>query len=240
MEESRHYNSGYSISVILPVYNEGRNIDKIIGDANNFFSAQKEIKDYEIIVVDDGSDDSTAERLKKIMDEAPFLRSIRHAKNLGYGKALISGMRVSQYPLVFFMDADGQFDIAELEKMVPLTEDFDIIIGYRKKRQDSFCRILLAKIYSWVVFLFFGLKFKDINCGFKLFKREAVNDEVINSHGGVFYTELFLKVRNNGYKIKEIPVTHYPRLTGRQTGASLKVIWNAITDIIKLKMQNPC
>ena len=111
----------------------------------------------------------------------------------------------------------------------------DIIMGYRYKRKDPFYRIILAKIYSYLVLLFFGLVLKDVNCGFKLLKKEVVKEANLNCKGGAFYTEILLKAKNRGYRIKEVPVRHFPRLRGKQTGANPKTIFNAITDLIRLK-----
>jgi glycosyltransferase involved in cell wall biosynthesis len=223
-----------SLSIILPVYNEEENIKKVIKEIDDFFVSQDIFENYEIIIVDDGSKDRSSEILKEIRSHYSNIKAISHHKNLGYGRALISGVQSARYPLFFFMDADGQFNISEIDKLISHVEDYDIITGYRHNRKDSFYRVMLGKIYSWLVFLLFGLKLKDINCGFKLFKRETLNlENMYNSNGGVFYTKIFLKAK--GYKIKEVPVEHFPRLKGKQTGASPRVIFDAMIDLIKLK-----
>lgn len=223
-----------SLSVILPVFNEEGNIEKVIEQARVFLCGCDLFGAHEIIVVNDASNDGTQGLLQKIVDKFPDLKVITHAKNLGYGKALLSGVKIARFPLLFFMDADGQFRVRELEKALCYLEGFDIVMGYRVKRADSFCRTLLARGYGWLVFLFFGLRFKDVNCGFKLFKK-YVFEEKNNSTAGVFYTEVLLRAKNRGFKIKEIPVTHLPRLKGKQTGGSLGVIFGAILDLLRLK-----
>lgn len=227
-------NERYSISTILPAYNEEGNIEKVIEETAIFFQNQDICKDYEIIVVDDGSRDNTAKILRELKNKNPYLKVITHCKNLGYGKVLMSGVENSRYPLILFMDADGQFEIREVEEMLNCSSAYDIIMGYRYKRKDPFYRIILGKIYTLLAFLLFGLKFKDINCGFKLFKRETIIEDSYRFNGGVFYTEVLLKAKNRGLRIKEVPVEHFPRLKGKQTGASLKVILNAAIGIIKL------
>lgn len=237
MEELNPSNKRYSLSVILPVYNEEENIEKTVKDSAKFLATQEIFKNYEFVLVNDGSKDSTATILKKLVNEIPCSKVITHRKNLGYGMALTSGLNESIYPLVFFMDSDGQFNISEINKLIYFVDDYDIIIGYRYNRKDSFYRVVLGRIYSGLVFLLLGLKFKDINCGFKLFKREALNlENAHNSSGGVFYTGIFLKAK--GCKIKEVPVEHFPRLKGKQTGASKKVIFNAVMDLIGLRMRS--
>lgn len=223
----------YSISVILPVYNEEDNIERVIEDSADFLVTQDRFKEYEIITIDDGSKDNTAKVLKKLANRIPYLKVIIHHKNLGYGKALMSGLRESKYSLIFFMDGDGQFRFDSIKETLNYILNYDIIMGHRYKREDPFYRIVLGRIYSFLVFLLFGLNFKDINCGFKLFKKEAIEDDY-NLNGGLFYTEVLLKAKIKGLRIKEIPIRHFPRLNGKQTGASPKVILKAMIDIIKL------
>lgn len=226
-------NKKYSISVILPAYNEEGNVQRVVEGSANFLLGQDILKEYEIIVVDDGSTDRTADILRGLVDEISHLKVITHSKNLGYGKALISGVKNSQHPLILFMDADRQFEIREVEEMLNCGLDCDIILGYRYKRKDPFYRVIFGKIYTELASFLFRLKFKDINCGFKLFKRKTMEDSY-KFNGGLFYTEVLLKAKKKGLRIKEVPVEHFPRLKGKQTGASLKVILNAMIGIIKL------
>lgn len=226
----------YSISVVLPVYNEESNIEKTVEEAFNFFCRHPVFGDYEVIVVDDGSKDKTAEILHRLVAAPLPLRIVTLDTNSGYSLALMSGVKASRYPLIFLMDADGQFDISELNKFMPYIEDNHIIAGYRQNRRDSLYRIILGKTYGLCALFLFGLKLKDINCGFKLFKREILMTQEASCSSGVFYTKLFLKCRQKGYRIKEIPVGHFPRSAGKGTGASLKVIFNAVKDLFKLKL----
>jgi len=228
-------NKKYSISVILPAYNEEGNIRKVIEESSDFLLAHDIFRNYEIVVINDGSKDRTADILRELTDKISYLKIITHCKNLGYGKALISGAKIAQYPLIFFMDADGQFDIKEMKSMLYYLEDFDIVAGYRYKRKDVFYRVILGKVYGWLVFLLFGLRLRDVNCGFKLFKKGVLETSNINSKAGAFYTEILIRAKNRGCRIKEIPVEHFPRLNGKQTGGSLKIIFKAAIDLIRLK-----
>jgi len=226
-------NKRYSISVILPAYNEKGNIEKLIEETSDFLSIQDTLDSYEIIVVDDGSRDNTAEIIRGLVSKNIYLKLISHCKNLGYGKALMSGVKNAQYPLILFMDADGQFKIDNLNEMLNYILIYDIIVGYRYKRKDPLYRIGLGKIYTLLSCFFLGLNFKDINCGFKLFKRETI-DHDYKFVRGLFYTEVLLKAKNKDFRIKEIPVRHFPRLRGKQSGASLKVIFTTIIDLGRL------
>ena len=224
----------YSLSIILPVYNEEDNIKKVIEQATSFLQENNIFANFEIIIVDDASNDNTAKILRKFTHQLPNLKIITHNKNLGYGKTLISGVENSQYSLVFFMDADGQFEFSQLNRLIPYIEDYGIVTGYRKQRKDNFYRLALGKLLAGLVFLLLGLKLKDVNCGFKLFEKKVFNGKQVHSSAGIFYAEILLRAKKDGYKIKEVPIEHFPRLRGRQSGASPKIIFGAIKDLMRL------
>jgi len=225
-------NKRYSISVILPVYNEEENIAKILGEVVNFLQSREEFTDYEIIVVNDGSKDQTADIIRKFANNHR-LRVITHIRNMGYGRTLMSGIENSRCSLVFLMDADGQFNICELVKLMFYIDQYDMVAGYRKSRQDLIYRVILGKTYTFVFCSLFGLRMKDINCGFKLFKRRILDGFELKHNGAITTGEILLRINHN-CKIKEIPVTHFPRLKGKQSGASLKVISGALIDLCLL------
>lgn len=220
------------ISVILPVYNEEDNIEAVINDICSTLPAITQ--NFEIVIVNDASKDGTAAILEKISRQRQCAKVITHNKNCGYGRSIMTGVANSRYPLIFSMDADGQFDVKELAKALRYLGEDDIVIGYRLNRADPFYRLILARGYACLVFLFFGLRFKDVNCGFKLLKKFVFEQDHIST-AGVFYTEVLLKAKKRGFKIKEIPVTHLPRLKGRQSGGSLRVIFQAVIDLFRLK-----
>lgn len=222
-----------ALSVILPAYNEEGNLEDVIKATNNFLLGQKIFKEYEIIVVDDDSRDNSRHILKKLEGEIDCLKVVTHSVNLGYGKAIMSGVNNSKYSLLLFMDADGQFKIDSINEMLKYISIYDIIVGYRRNRRDPLYRTVLGKINTFLVFLLFGLKFKDINCGFKMLKRKVMLFSY-KSNGGLFYTELLLKVKNKDFKIMEIPVEHFLRSKGRATGGSWKVVVEAVKDMIGL------
>jgi glycosyltransferase involved in cell wall biosynthesis len=228
-------NKNLSLSVIVPFYNEEHNLRQVVENTVDFLQGQKVFERYEVIAVDDGSKDKTGKILRDLSDRIPYLKVLTHHKNLGYGKALISGISASQYPLVLFMDGDGQFNIKEINRIFTYTEDFDMIAGYRRKRKDNFFRVASGRFYSSLACILFGLKLKDINCGFKLFKKKIFNGMNIHSRNGVFYTEILLKAKINGYKIKQAPVEHCPRLEGKAKGLSMRVIFTSMIDLIMLK-----
>jgi glycosyltransferase involved in cell wall biosynthesis len=224
----------FSLSVILPVYNEGENIADTVADTAKFLSEQSFLSAYEMIVVDDGSTDASRTILNSLGDQVRHLKVLHHPRNLGYGAALVSGIQQALSEWVLLMDADGQFKVDALLPMIPCLEHYDIVAGFRFKRTDSLYRIFLGQCYSRLAALLFKVNLKDINCGFKLFRKDIINIDAISSHGGVFYTDFFMKAIKQGCRVQQLPVEHFPRVRGKQTGASLKVVSAAVIDVIRL------
>jgi len=224
----------FSLSVVLPAYNEEENIRKTVLQAVSYL--EDRLDNYEIIAVNDGSLDKTAEIVTELAHDNPKLSLVNHTENQGYGAALRSGFEKASLDYIFLMDSDGQFDIGELDHFLPFLEDSIAVIGYREKRADSFIRTLNARLYHVYIWIIFGLKLKDIDCAFKIFPRAAYEKiRPIKSGGALFSAELLIKLIRNGIRIKEIPVSHYPRLFGKQTGANLGVILRMFKECWKLR-----
>jgi glycosyltransferase involved in cell wall biosynthesis len=202
----------HSLSVFFPAYNEEKNIEYMVIKAREFL--EKFVKDYEIIVVDDGSTDDTGKIADMLAKKYKKVRVIHHKKNLGYGVALRTGFLSAKKEFVFYTDSDRQFSIYDLKKFFPYVEEFDLIIGYRKKRQDSFTRRLASKIYNFLVRLILDLNVKDCNCAFKLCRRSIFKKIKLNTTRSAD-AELLAKAKSYGFRIKQIPVTHYKRKFGK-------------------------
>lgn len=225
------------LSVFFPAVNEEKNIQNTVEKAIAILPTVA--KNWEIIVVDDGSKDKTGEIIKSLIKKEPRISLITHTPNRGYGAALKSGFYNAKYSWIAFTDADGQFDFAEIGKFIEKQRetDADLVIGYYLKRQVPFYRIMGSKFWELAVFFLFGLKVKDIDCGFKLIKKEVV-DKIpkLQAERGPFITsELLIKARKEGFQIVQVGVHHYPRIAGKSTGASFKVILAGLIDLIKLR-----
>jgi glycosyltransferase involved in cell wall biosynthesis len=205
-----------SISFVLPAYNEEENIEKavraVIAAAEGL-----DLADYEVIVVDDGSRDRTPEILESLRLENPHVRPIRQPRNLGYADALKTGFTSARLPLVFYTDSDLQFDVREVKNLIPASEDYDIVCGYRIYRYDPLTRLFLAWGYNLVARTIFRLRVRDIDCAFKLFRREVFDVIEIRSKKFFVDTEILAKARHHGFRMTEIGVRHYPRVGGRST-----------------------
>jgi len=220
-----------SISVVLPAYNEEKNVPKIVAEVVE--TLQEITQDYEVIVVNDGSKDRTADVTRELSLQNPRIRLVAHEVNRGYGAAVHSGFYAATKELVFLTDADNQFDVSEISKLLPHIGDADLAIGYRVHRQDPFIRKLNAFGWCWLVNLLFGYTARDVDCAFKLFKREILDNITIESRGATFSAEFLVRAKRKGYTILEVPVTHRPRIAGRQTGARLDVILRAFRELIR-------
>jgi len=220
------------LSVFFPFYNEEANIEAQTKDALRIIPqfADK----FEIILVDDGSDDKTEEIGQKLAQKYHSVKIIRHRVNKGYGGALKTGFKNSRYKWIFFTDGDRQFKLTDLNKLIKKSNEADLIIGYRQKRADSPIRLLNAKLFNLLIRILFGLKVCDVDCAFKLIKKEVLDNIKLKSNGALLSSELLIKAKKKGYKIVEVPVGHYPRQVGSQTGANFKVIFKAFYDIAAL------
>jgi hypothetical protein len=223
------------LSYFFPVYNELSNIRAMVEDASRVLPGIA--RQYEIIIVDDGSTDGTSEEADRIASENSSVRVVHHRPNRGYGAALKSGIAAARYQYIAFTDGDRQFDLSEIGRLANETGDYDVVIGYRKRRADSFNRELNAKAYRTLIRVMFGLRVRDIDCAFKLLKSEAVKKIALSSDGALISAELLIKLQMVGYRIKEVPVTHLPRKAGEQTGAKLRVILKMFYELIPLYMQ---
>lgn len=215
------------LSIFFPFWNEEKNIDRVVESAIPV--AKSVAIKWEILIIDDGSKDKTLERAHKLAEKHKNIRVISHNPNRGYGAALQEGFKNSKYEYVVFTDGDGQFDFSEVTKFVEKIDTNDIVIGFRQKRQDHFKRTVLMtllKIWDWIFFRFY---FKDIDCGFKMFKKSAVEAIMpLRSEGAMITTEILAKAKKKKLKIAQVGVTHYPRQHGIQSGANAAVVIRAV------------
>ncbi|MFH0942767.1 MAG: glycosyltransferase family 2 protein [Candidatus Beckwithbacteria bacterium] len=228
------------LSIFFPAFNEEFVIQKTIAAAIKV--AREVAETYEIIVINDGSTDRTGEMIEAMISRNPSIRLISHPINQGYGAAIKSGLAAVRYPWVIACDSDGQFDLTEIKKFTPYMNNHDLIIGYRLKRSDSRYRRFMAFILKLVNLILFKINFKDIDCGFKLFKKEviaAVGPLATNS--AITVTEFIAKSLHQGFKIKEIGVHHHSRSGGQQTGGKPSVVIKGAKEAIRLwlKQQRP-
>lgn len=226
--------SKISLSVVLPAHNEAENIQNTVENCIKYLEGA--VSDYEVVVVNDGSQDSTKDIVIEMGSKNSKVVLVNHEVNRGYGSALRSGFDQAKCDYIFFMDSDGQFDIKDLDRLLPSASPEYIVIGYREDRADSFIRSLNAWLYGMYIYLMFGLNVKDMDCAFKIFPNKAYRDiRPIKSGGALFTAEFLIKLKNTGYLFKEFPVRHFPRQFGTQSGANINVILRMFKESWKLR-----
>jgi glycosyltransferase involved in cell wall biosynthesis len=219
-----------SLSLILPAYNEEENIKKTLDSITSYLPAITD--DWEVIVVNDGSVDNTEWFCKSTQTMSSQIRVYNHAVNRGYGAALQTGIFEATKEFIFFMDSDGQFDITEIELLIAHIGEHDLVAGYRHERSDHWTRKLNAWGWNKLVKTVLGIKIIDIDCAFKMFRRTVFDKVMIRSVGAMVNTEILTQMRHFNMRIKEVPVSHFPRLAGQSTGANIFVIIRAFRELI--------
>jgi len=229
-------NSGISVSVFFPAYYDEKNIGKVVDSAVRVLEELK-LKDYEVIIIEDGSPDKTAEVADELAVKYQKVRVIHHEKNMGYGATLKDGFLNAKLDYVFYTDGDNQFDLNELKKFVALIPYSDIVVGYRKKKQYSLYRKFTSLCYNYLLKLIFDIHFWDIDCAFKLFRSDLFKKININSVDAFIDAEIMLKAKLLDYSVTEIGVMHLPRVDGISTGARPSVIIRTIKEVFEYRKE---
>jgi len=200
------------LSVFLPSHNEEGNIERVVKGLEAELPSVAD--DYEIIVVDDGSRDRTGEIADRLAAADNHVKVVHHPVNRGYGGAVISGVRAATMPYVLLCDGDGQFDPRDIALLAAKTPECDVVVGHRVSRADPLMRRINGKAWTTLMRLMFGIGISDIDCGFKLFKREQLKGMELRARGAMISTELMARLAGRNAKVKEVDVKHLPRLTG--------------------------
>ena len=205
----------HSISLVFPAYNEQDNLVKLVTDADT--AAQSVSDDYEIVVVDDGSKDNTPKILKELQQQFPNLVVYTHSPNKGYTAALRTGFTRAKKDIIFYSDADNQFDMNEIGLLTDRIEGHDIVVGFRKDRQDPWLRKFVSRCFNIFSHSIFKFTVRDVDCAFKIFRREVFEKITITSENFMVDTEIMSKAVVYGFKVTEVGVTHLPRQAGVTT-----------------------
>jgi putative flippase GtrA len=219
----------HSLSVVLPAYNEEQVIGATLEHVLNVLAAW--LKDFEVIVVNDGSTDRTGAIVSAIAETGQRVRVVTHERNQGYGAALADGFAAATKELTFFMDSDGQFDFRDLARLLLFIDEYDAVIGYRLHRQDTWLRKLNAWGWNVLIRNVLGIHVRDIDCAFKLFRTAFLQQHPPKTRGAMINAELLYHLKRAGYTYREVGVHHLPRLEGRATGANLRVIARAFREL---------
>ncbi|MBI2685470.1 MAG: glycosyltransferase family 2 protein [Acidobacteria bacterium] len=223
-----------SISAFFPAYNDGRTIGDLVEKTLAMLSGLTD--DYEVIVINDGSADETADVLEGLRRANPrHMRVITHEENRGYGGALRSGFAAASKDLVFYTDGDAQYDPLELDlllkKMGPAV---GFVNGYKESRNDPWHRVAIGWLYNRFARFIFGIQLRDIDCDFRLIRRSLLEELSLRSTSGTICVELVKKLEMCPYLVEEVGVSHYPRLHGRSQFFRLQSLAVTFFQLVRL------
>lgn len=223
-----------SISAFFPAYNDAGTISSMV--ISVLLTLRELTDDYEVVVVNDGSQDHTAAVLDELARIYPDeVRIIHHPRNRGYGGALRTGFSSATRDWIFYTDGDAQYDPRELKNLAALiSDDVDFINGWKIERQDPLHRIIIGRIYQYTIKLAFGLKLKDVDCDFRLMRREVFDNITLTSNSGVICVELMKKVQDAGFRLTETPVHHFHRAYGKSQFFRFRRLAQVARDLTKL------
>ncbi len=207
--------AGRRLSLVLPAYNEEAGVRQAVVEADEALA--KLTDDYEILVVDDGSRDATTAVVAEEAATRPHVRLLRHATNRGYGAALRTGFEAARFEFVAFTDADCQFYLEDLGRLLPLAERRPVAVGWREDRKDSRLRCLLSRGYNVLTRTLLGTCVRDCDCALKIFRRDALAAILPETNGFFVNVEMLTRARQLGYEVAEAGVRHRPRLRGKST-----------------------
>ncbi len=221
------------LSVFFPAYNDSGTIASMVIRAVQAASALT--PDYEVIIVNDGSGDATAQIADELARTYPNVRVVHHAKNCGYGGALQTGFRSATKDLIFYTDGDAQYDPGELSELWSrMTPDADLVNGYKISRSDPLHRVVIGRIYHHVVSTLFGLTVRDVDCDFRLMRRSIFERIRLEKNSGVICLEMMKKIQDAGFRIAEVPVHHYHRAYGKSQFFNFPRIFKTAIDVLAL------
>lgn len=224
------------LSFFFPALNEERNVAAVVEEA--LAVLPRFADDLEVTVVDDGSTDRTGAIADELARKDARIRVVHHGTRRGYGGAVRSGLASATKPWIFFTDGDRQFSLEDLGRLVAVSDSADVVVGFREKRADPRRRLFVAWVYNRLIRLLFGGGWRDVDCAFKLFRRDVfarVPLDRVRSNGAFFSPELLITLRRAGVRLGQVGVRHFPRTEHEPKGASPRVILRAIRDLLRLR-----
>jgi glycosyltransferase involved in cell wall biosynthesis len=192
------------------------------------------VQNFEVIVVDDGSNDGTGDVVEEYAEGNSNVRLVRHETNKGYGGAVTSGLRNARGDYVGFMDSDGQFSLLDLPQLLCRLHNNDVVIGFRYQRAEAWPRRFNAWAWNCLIRAMLGVRVRDLDCAFKIFDRSVVDRLSLTATGACINAEIMAQCVRGNLNISEVPVAHYPRLHGDATGANFRVILRAFRELPQL------
>jgi glycosyltransferase involved in cell wall biosynthesis len=225
----------HSLSIVYPMFNEKDNIGTAVAEALRV--GPLIAPDIEVIVVDDASTDGSGALLDRLAAEQPLVRAIHHRVNRKLGGALKSGFAAATKEWILYMDSDLPIRMDDALNAVPLAERADVVIGWRKSRAESWRRSAMSWVYNRMIRLFFGLRVRDVNFAFKLFRRSFYERALLTSEGSFIDAELLLELQREGARFAEIGMDYHPRVAGESTLAGSGVVLTILSELYRYRVE---
>lgn len=222
-----------SLSIFFPAYRDENTVDPLTRACVEV--ARELTDDFEILIVDDKSPDRTGEVADRMAREFKEVRVIHHAVNEGVGRAMIDGFTHAKKDYVFYTDGDFQYDMKELWLLAKHVKNYEVIVGYRLQRAEGFKRVFTSRCFHLLIFILFGIHYRDIDCSFKLVHRKFLNQVTFHTKSALVDPELLINAKRLKFPVKEIGVRHYPRRFGASQCLRIKLIVSMITDMVRLR-----
>ena len=224
-----------NISLFFPVYND-QNTVRIV--ANRALELLEEVADsYEVIIVDDGSPDSSGDIADQLANQFDEITAIHHAQNRGYGAAMKTGIAASQYEIICMIDGDNEYDVFDLKKMLKVRNYYMLVIAFRYRKLYSTKRIFISFVYNAVLRIVFKSPFRDISTGIRMINRAVFDDVELTSNSPFIGAELTLKSMLRGFPVGEVGIQTFPRDFGHGSATSFKNIIGTIKDIWRIRKE---
>jgi glycosyltransferase involved in cell wall biosynthesis len=221
------------LTVFFPAYNDGGTVASLVIRAVQV--ARTLTSDYEVIVVNDGSTDATAVVADELARIYPTVRVVHHPANRGYGGALRTGFAAATKDVVFYTDGDAQYDPAEMAVLWPrLAPGVDLVNGYKISRSDPLHRVIIGRVYHYIVKALFGLRVRDVDCDFRMMRRSILDRVRLEKNSGVVCLEMMKKIQDAGFMIAEVPVHHYYRAYGKSQFFNVRRVFRTGIDVLRL------
>ena len=229
-------NKVQSISAFFPAYNDGGTIASMVVSA--LLTLRELVDDYEVIVVNDGSSDYTPQILDELVQRYDRVRVIHHPKNRGYGGALRTGFASAKKEWIFYTDGDAQYDPRELKDLVAAVEGdsghVDVVNGFKIGRSDPLHRVIIGRVYHCLVKFAFGFQLRDVDCDFRLIRRQVFDTVSLESTSGTICLEMIKKMQDAGFRFLEVPVHHYQRVYGKSQFFNFRRLWRTGIQLMHL------
>jgi glycosyltransferase involved in cell wall biosynthesis len=225
------------LSIASPCFNEAEGITTVVEEWNRILDALS--FESEIVICNDGSTDNTADILGELARTYPRLRVVSRERNGGYGLALSTALNATHGDFVATIDSDGQFDLADVPRMLAVAErgECDLVAGYRRQKQDTRIRVLANHGLHWLVWLLFGVSLRDTNCAVKVARGEVLRGLPIEAANWATPTEISLRCHARGYSIQEVPVLHRHRPAGQSKVRTFGAAWGFVRYLVYMRMK---